>query len=50
VGESEFQFDGLVMRLIALLMPSVLRKQSKQHMEDFKAFAEHGTDVREGAN
>lgn len=49
-SETEFRFDGLAMRLIALLMPSMLRKQSKQHMEDFKAFAEHGTDVREGAN
>ncbi|GAA3513196.1 SRPBCC family protein [Actinocatenispora rupis] len=49
-SESEFQFDGLVMRLIALLLPSMFRKQSKQHMEDFKAFAEDGTDVRGRAN
>lgn len=45
-SESEFRFDGLMMRLLGALMPSVFRKQSLQHMEDFKAFAEDGTDVR----
>ncbi|MET8866118.1 SRPBCC family protein [Nonomuraea sp. NPDC004580] len=49
-SESEFRFDGLLMRLVALVMPGSFRKQSQQHMEDFKAFAEHGTDVRQGTN
>lgn len=49
-SESEFRFDGLVMRLVGLLMPASFRKQSRQHMQDFKAFAEHGTDVRQGPN
>jgi hypothetical protein len=47
VSESEFRFSGLLMRLIGLVMPRAFRKQSQQHMQDFKAFAEQGTDVRE---
>jgi hypothetical protein len=47
VSESEYRFSGLLMRLVGLLMPGAFRKQSLQHMQDFKAFAEHGTDVRE---
>lgn len=46
VSENEYRFTGL-MRLIAPLMRSSFIKQSRQHMEDFKAYAEHGTDVRE---
>ncbi|TKG70584.1 SRPBCC family protein [Prauserella endophytica] len=46
--ESEYRFSGLLMRLVGLLMPSAFRKQSQQHMQDFKAFAEQGKDVREG--
>ncbi|MUL41422.1 SRPBCC family protein [Streptomonospora sp. PA3] len=49
-SESEFGFDGLLVRLMALVAPGSFRKQSQQHMEDFKAFAEHGTDVRRGKN
>jgi hypothetical protein len=48
VSENEYRFSGLLMRLVGLLMPGTFRKQSLQHMQDFKAFAEHGTDVREG--
>lgn len=47
VSENEYRFDGLLMRLVALLMPGAFRKQSQQHMQDFKAFAEQGKDVRE---
>ncbi|MCD2186184.1 SRPBCC family protein [Actinomycetospora soli] len=46
-SENEYRFDGLPMRLMAPLMRGMFRKQSRQHMADFKAFAEHGTDVRE---
>jgi hypothetical protein len=46
-SDSEFRFDGLLMRLVALLMPGSFRKQSRQHMQDFKAFAEQGRDVRQ---
>ena len=47
VSESEYRFSSLPMRLVAPMMRSTFRKQSLQHMQDFKAFAEHGTDVRE---
>jgi hypothetical protein len=43
---SEYRFSGLLMRLVALLIPGAFRKQSQQHMQDFKAFAEQGQDVR----
>jgi hypothetical protein len=46
-SESEYRFSSLPMRLVALLMPGAFRKQSQQHMQDFKAFAEQGKDVRE---
>jgi hypothetical protein len=49
-SESEFRFDGLLMRLMGRLMPGTFRKQSRQHMQDFKAFAEQGTDIRQGTN
>jgi hypothetical protein len=45
-SENEYQFSGLPMRLVALFMRGAFRKQSRQHMQDFKAFAEQGSDVR----
>ena len=47
VSENEYRFSGLLMRLVGILMPGAFRKQSRQHMQDFKAFAEQGQDVRE---
>ncbi|WP_434739309.1 SRPBCC family protein [Micromonospora sp. SH-82] len=47
VSDSEFRFNSLPMKLVGLLMPGAFRKQSQQHMQDFKAFAEQGKDVRE---
>ena len=46
-SENEYRFSGVMMRLVGLLMPGAFRKQSQRHMQDFKAFAEQGTDVRE---
>jgi hypothetical protein len=46
-SESEYRFSGVLMRLVGLLMPGTFRKQSRQHMRDFQAFAEHGRDVRD---
>ena len=46
-SESEYRFAGPLMRLVAFLMPGAFHKQSQQHMEDFKAFAEQGKDIRE---
>ncbi|MFB6396799.1 SRPBCC family protein [Polymorphospora lycopeni] len=45
-SESEYRFSSLPMRLMGLLMPGAFHKQSQQHMQDFKAFAEQGKDVR----
>ncbi|WP_424186761.1 SRPBCC family protein [Actinokineospora sp. G85] len=47
VSESEYRFNSPLMRLVGFLMPGAFRKQSLQHMQDFKAFAEQGEDVRE---
>lgn len=47
VSENENRFSGVMMRLVGLLMPGAFRKQSLQHMHDFKAFAEQGVDVRD---
>lgn len=41
-----FQFRG-IMRIIGFLFKGAFPKQSLKFMEDFKAFAEHGTDVRD---
>jgi hypothetical protein len=49
VSENEYRFGSVPMRLLAPLMRGVFRKQSRQHMQDFKAFAEQGTDVRDVA-
>ncbi|MFI6674150.1 SRPBCC family protein [Kribbella sp. NPDC050470] len=49
-SENEYRFSGFLMKLVGLVMPGAFRKQSLQHMQDFKAFAEHGTDVREATN
>ncbi len=46
-SENEHRFSGVMMRLVGLVMPGAFRKQTRQHMQDFKAFAEQGTDVRE---
>ena len=46
-SENEYRFSGSLMRLVAPLMAGVFRKQSRQHMQDFKAFAEEGKDVRD---
>lgn len=45
-SENEYWFDSRKMRLLAPLMRSAFQKQSRQHMRDFKAFAEQGIDVR----
>jgi hypothetical protein len=46
-SENEYRFSSLPMRFMAPLMRGAFRKQSRRHMQDFKAFAEQGTDVRD---
>jgi carbon monoxide dehydrogenase subunit G len=45
-SENEAVVSGIMMRVIALIMPGCFRKQSLKYMENFKAFAEDGTDLR----
>lgn len=45
VSQSEFQFSGFGMKLMAFLMPGAFKKQSLKYLQDFKAFAETGTSV-----
>ena len=46
-SENEYRFSLLPMRLVGLFILGAFCKQSQQHMQDFKAFAEQGADVRE---
>lgn len=46
-SENELRSSGVPMRLVALVMRGTFRTRSQQHMQDFKAFAERGTDVRD---
>jgi len=45
VSETEFQFSGFGMKLMAFFMPRAFKKQSLKYMQDFKAFAEKGESV-----
>jgi hypothetical protein len=45
-SENEYRFSGVPMRLVGPFVRGALRKQSRRLMQDFKAFAEQGTDVR----
>ena len=38
--ESEFQFSGFFMKLMAFLMPGAFKKQTQSYLQDFKTFAE----------
>ena len=45
-SENEFRFQGF-MRIIGALMKGAFPKQSLKYLQDFKAFAEQGKDVRQ---
>ncbi|MEM9000566.1 MAG: SRPBCC family protein [Bacteroidota bacterium] len=45
ISESEFQFSGAMMKLMAFLMPGAFKKQSMKYQQDFKNFAEKGISV-----
>ena len=47
VSESEFQFSGLFMKLMGMLMPGAFKKQTLEYLKSFKAFAEEGISVAE---
>jgi len=50
ISETEFEFSGLMMYLMSILMPRTIKKQTIKYMQDFKAFAEHGTSVADAQN
>lgn len=43
--ETEFTFTTLPMKIMGSLMPGTFKKQSRQFMEQFKAFAEKRNEV-----
>lgn len=45
ISESEFQFNGVFMKLMAFFMPGIFKKQSLKYLKDFKAFVEKGTSL-----
>ncbi|RMA58048.1 SRPBCC family protein [Ulvibacter antarcticus] len=47
VSENEFQFGGLMMKVMGFLMPGAFKKQSMKYLIDFKNFAEKGISVAE---
>ena len=47
ISENHGEVSGFMMRLITLIMPGCFRNQSFAYMENFKAFAETGADIRE---
>lgn len=49
-SENEFHFKSLFMKFIGLLMSKAFPKQSMVYLQDFKAFAERGVDVRQIVN
>jgi len=40
ISEQEFRFKGM-MKLMAMLMPGMFKKQSLKYLQDFKTFAEN---------
>ena len=49
ISTCEYEFSSWMLKAMALLMPGMFRKQNQKFLDDFKAFCEHGTDVRENA-
>lgn len=46
-SENEFVFSSFMMRIVGFLMKGAFPKQSLKYLQDFKAFAERGVDVRD---
>ena len=46
ISENEAEVSGLMMTIMAKVMPGCFKKQSWIYMENFKAFAEEGKDLR----
>ncbi|MCZ6837430.1 MAG: SRPBCC family protein [Planctomycetota bacterium] len=46
----QYHFKGIMLRLMGLLASGFFRKQNLKFMRNFKAFAEHGHDVRQSGD
>lgn len=46
-SENEFRFSSFFMKLMGVVMKGAFPKQSLKYLQDFKAFAEDGVDVRD---
>jgi hypothetical protein len=44
----EYQFRGIMMKLMAFFFPGMFRKQNLDFMQNFKTFAEEGRNVNQG--
>lgn len=49
VSDNTASVSGVMMRLMTIFMPGCFRKESFSFMENFKAFAESGADVRDAS-
>lgn len=47
ISVNEGKVSGIMMRLMALIMPRCFEKESLKYMVNFKAFAETGADCRD---
>lgn len=47
ISNNEANPSGWLLKIFAILMPGCFKKESWKYMENFKAFAEDGKDVRE---
>lgn len=45
ISETEFEFSGVMMKIMGFLMPGAFKKQSLQYLKDFKSFAVNGNIV-----
>ena len=46
ISENEAESHSLLMKIMGLLMPNCSRNETENFMQNFKAFAETGADVR----
>lgn len=42
-----YEFRKLFLKIIGAVAPGMFRKENQKFMNDFKAYCEHGTDVRD---
>ena len=42
-----YEFDSVMLKIMGFLMPGMFRKQNQKFLNNFRAFCEHGHDVRD---